>query len=501
MKANPDLSALAFALQDAALSHLPVPLRIGIAMKQRIAEGLLVSGQKLPSSRQLASSLRVSRESVERAYGQLEAEGYLLRQVGSGSYVSPSAIPRLSGRPAGRRGRMAPATALPEVVLSGRGERFGSGGRLVDPPDRRPFVAGIPDPRAFPVDVWRKLYGQVLREAGCEALGAGAPGGEPALRQSIARHVALQRGVRCSPEQVIVLTSSQQAMALSATLLFDEGECFAMEDPCYGGARRAYEASGLILVPVPVDAQGIRTDVLRRADKVRGVYVTPSHQYPTGATLSLARRHELLAWAGERKAWVIEDDYDSEFHYDGQLTSSVQGLDTGGRTLYVGTFSKTMFPGLRLAYVVVPPPLVSAFTAARTLMDGHCPVVHQLTLARFIEDGHFSNYVRRMRGVYRARRDIFVEAFHAHLGAHGSVTAPAGGLQMLCTVDDAGAEDAWVATGSRCGIVLPALSKLYIAPPDRFGWLAGFAACTPGEISAGLRALKQAWETPRKRSR
>lgn len=463
-------------------------------MKRYISAGHPVGGEKLPSSRQLASDLQVSRESVEHAYGQLEAEGYLVRKMGSGSYISPTAVPRLSGQPQrlDRRRRTSQSESS-NISLSRRGQRLHSGGQCLERPLQRPFVAGIADLRSFPVDIWRKLYGQSLRDAGAVALEAGDPCGESGLRQTIARHIALQRGVRCSPEQVIVLTSTQQALALCASLLFDDGDTFAIEDPCYGGARRACESMGLRLLPIPVDEDGLRSDMLTRAEGARGVYVTPSHQYPTGATMSLARRQELLEWARTRNAWIIEDDYDSEFHYDGLPTSSVHGLDMYHRTIYVGTFSKTLFPGLRLGYVVVPDKLVSAFAAARSLTDGYCSVVHQLTLARFIEDGHFASYVRRMRRVYHARRDAFLHECEAQIGAYVQVRVPSGGLQAACMVEDHEIERKWVSMAEREAIVLSPFSQFYITPPTQFGWLAGFAAYTPGETASAMKRLKQAW--------
>lgn len=469
-----------------------------MAVKHWVAKGLLRADDQLPSSRQLALRLKVARESVEIAYSQLEAEGYLLRRMGSGSFISATAIPQLSGASAVRR-RSGPLAVTPVQVLSHRGEAIHSGGGVVDQPVVRPFVAGVPDLRSFPVDIWKKIYSQVLRETGSRALQAGDPAGEAQLRRNIAHHIALQRGVHCSEAQVIVLTSSQQALALTATMLFDEGDAFAIENPCYHGARRAYEANGLKLVPVPVDDNGLRTEILTQLAPARGVYITPSHQYPTGSTLSLERRQALLAWAYENSAWIIEDDYDSEFHYDGHPTSSVQGLDPHERTIYVGTFSKSMFPSLRIGYMVVPLKLVQPMATARTLMDGHCSVIHQLTLSRFIEDGHFSKHVRKMRSVYRARRDAFVFEFAKHLEGTATVTVPKGGLQAACQVADSRSEQAWINMARDQDIDLPRLSRLYIGTPQQFGWLAGFAAYTPDEIRLALIKLKETWRQQRRR--
>lgn len=492
MQNTPELSSLEFNLITKDQTQLSVPLRIVMAVRHWVACGHLKAGDKLPSSRQLSGKLETSRESVEIAYGQLEAEGYLIRKMGSGSYVSPTAIPLLSGRRSPNSEKPTQSRELlSSKMLSNRGNSIFEGGGVVDQQVIRPFVAGVPDLRSFPIDIWKKLYSQVVRDAGSKALQAGDPCGHILLRNAISRQISLQRGVLCTPEQVIILTSSQQALALTATMLFDVGDVFAIENPCYHGARRAYEAAGLRLVPVDVDKAGLCTDGLNLLKNVRGIYITPSHQYPTGATLSLERRQALVAWAKANSVWIIEDDYDSEFHYDGHPTSSIHGLDPNGRTIYVGTFSKSMFPSLRIGYMVVPHKLVQPITTARTIMDGHCSVIPQLALARFIEDGHYSKHVRRMCKVYRARRDIFVSEFNAHLGGIASVVVPSGGLQATCLVSDLDVEQLSIRLALEKNIDLPRLSRLYVGPQKQYGWLAGFAAYTPDEIRQTTIELKK----------
>ena len=249
----------------------------------------------------------------------------------------------------------------------------------------------------------------------------------------------------------------------------------------------------LRVVPVPVDAQGLSIDHLR-ADRsgANTIYVTPSHKYPTGVTLALERRLALTAWAAERQGWIIEDDYDSQFHYAGLPTACVQGLDTQQRTIYLGTFAKSLYPGLRIGYMVLPPALVKPMTYARSIIDGHTPQLDQLTLARFIADGHFAAHVRAMRKVYAVRRDAMAQAVRLHLPHVVTAQLPPGGLQMPCLLHEGRVELDTIRQAARAGIVLPGLSRLYATPPARGGWLLGFAALSPHEVESGIVRLARA---------
>ena len=293
---------------------------------------------------------------------------------------------------------------------------------------------------------------------------------------------------------MLVLTSSQQALTLCATLLLDAGERIFIENPGYHGARKAFEAAGLQCLPVPVDAHGLQVDRLleasrRPGDAARAVFLTPSHQFPTGATLALDRRLAIIDWARDQQAWIIEDDYDSEFHYAGKPTACVQGLDPHERTLYIGTFTKSLFPGLRVGYMVLPPSLVAPMTAARTLLDGHSAPIPQLTLARFIEGGHFGAHVRNMRAVYAERRDVLAAQVRRHLSECLEPRVPAGGMQMPCLFVDDLSEAEAVDAAHRAGIDLLGLSTLSIADAPTPGFLMGFAAHAPQELEAGIKML------------
>ena len=470
-------------LGDPAHGALPLHARVQRALRQLILEGVLGAGQPLPASRALARSLGVSRDTVEAAYGQLHAEGFIERRVGSGSFVSPQA--QRLGMPARR-----PAAPAGAPRLSQRGEALYQGGGVRDFLTPRPFAPGVPDTRVFPLATWERLQRQVLKEHGARALLHSPPQGMEPLRRAIADYVNLERGARATPERVLVLTSSQQALALCATVLLDAGERICVEDPLYQGARRAFEAAGLACVPVPVDGGGMQVQHLDGAGTpARAVYLTPSHQYPTGATLALERRLAVVDWAQRHQAWIIEDDYDSEFHYAGKPTACVQGLDAHERTLYIGTFSKSLFPGLRIGYLVLPPQLVAPMAVARTLLDGHSAPIAQLTLARFIEGGHFGAHVRAMRGLYAARRDVLARLVREHLAAWVQPRVPAGGMQMPCVFTCDLPERAAVDAARRAGIDLQGLSALYAAEPAEAGFLMGFAAYAPQELEAGVKTL------------
>jgi GntR family transcriptional regulator/MocR family aminotransferase len=276
--------------------------------------------------------------------------------------------------------------------------------------------------------------------------------------------------------------------------LLDAGERIFIEDPVYHGARKAFDAAALACVPVPLDADGLRVDRLLEASKApgeppRAVFLTPSHQFPTGATLSLDRRLAVIEWARAQQGWIIEDDYDSEFHYAGKPTACVQGLDPHERTIYIGTFTKSLFPGLRIGYMVLPPPLVAPMTVARTLLDGHSAPIPQLTLARFLEGGHFGAHVRTMRAVYAERRDVLARLVRQHLADFVEPKVPAGGMQMPCVFIRDIPECEAVESARRAGIDLLGLTALHASSRHQAGFLMGFAAHAPHELDVAVKKL------------
>ncbi|OEG95393.1 GntR family transcriptional regulator [Enterobacter kobei] len=472
-------------ISDPANGSLPLHERIQRAIRTLILEGTLSHGKALPASRALATSLNVSRDTVEAAYSSLHAEGFIERQTGRGSFVSSSARflkPRIRQHP--------PTAETRKAKLSARGKVIYESGGIREFSSPRPLAPGIPETRLFPIPTWERLQRQVLKEYQHKILEQSPPQGMERLRRAIAEYVNLERGTRASAEQVIVLTSSQQALALCSHVLLDNGESIVIEDPTYQGAHKAFKAAGLHPVPVPLDEKDISVDALNSlTEPARAIYLTPSHQYPTGVTLSLDRRLAVIDWANRHAAWIIEDDYDSEFHYEGKPMACLQGLDAYNRTIYIGTFTKSLFPGLRIAYMIVPSELTEPFTMARTLMDGHTASITQLTLAKFLEGGHFGAYIRKMRNVYVARRDKLASLMDEYLSDYVVYATPAGGMQMPCHLRHGLSEKDIAAAARRADIDILGLTGLYAVSPVSTGFLMGFAAYTEREIEDAVKKL------------
>jgi GntR family transcriptional regulator / MocR family aminotransferase len=474
-------------------SSLPGSLstRVYRAIRSAILDSTLRVGDRLPSTRTLAADLSISRSTAEAAYAQLEDEGYLNRGVGSGSFVSAGP----SASPARRRFPVPGHAASRAPAFSKRGTQIAEMGGCVDARVVRAFSAGMPALESFPVETWQKLLSRHAKHDTASWMMYGDQQGLPALREAIAQYLSLSRGVSCDASQVIVLTSSQQALGLIAMMMLDAGDPVWMEDPGYRGAQTAFSGAGANLIPVPVDEHGLCVDIaLQQQPRARLAYVTPSHQYPLGMTLSLRRRLQLIEWAQQSNAWIVEDDYDSEFHYDSRPVSAIHGLDQHQRVLYIGTFSKVLFPGVRIAYLVVPRHMAAAFVTARSQADGHTSPLMQAVLADFMHDGHFMAHVRRMRDLYRARRDIFMDEMQRHLGERLVPQPTQGGLQTACLLADQRLSDKRLAgIAADAGIDLPRLSRLYLGDDKRNGFVMGYSALTPVEIREGIKVLASAW--------
>lgn len=482
-------------LAHPAHAAMPLHARIQRAIRQLILDGALGPGKPLPASRALAQSLGVSRDTIESAYAQLHAEGFIERRVGSGSFVAEMS----EFSPSHRRSKRDVLLHNQAPNLSKRGNAMFRSGGVREMLTPRPFAHGVPDTRSFPLPLWERLERQVLKEAGTQALLHGDPQGAEPLRRAIADYVNLERGARATADRVLVLTSSQQAMTLCANMLLDPGDRIFIEDPAYYGARKAFDAAGLECVPVRVDRQGILVEpIMDDPRKAKAVSLTPSHQFPTGVTLALDRRLALIEWAVRNQAWIIEDDYDSEFHYAGKPTACVQGLDPHDRTIYIGTFTKSLFPGLRIGYVVLPPQLVKPMTVARTLLDGHTASIAQLTLARFMEGGHFGAHVRTMRGIYAERLEALSGLVRKHLSEFVEPRIPIGGLQMPCVLTCDISERTAIDAARRVGVELLGLSALHAAGSGNAGFLMGFPAYTPMELESAVRKLANALQTVRR---
>ncbi|RAU18892.1 PLP-dependent aminotransferase family protein [Nitrincola tibetensis] len=481
-----------FESVKAALMHpdyakYPLYLRIQRALRQLILDGELPANHPLPASRALAVSLNVSRDTVENAYSLLHAEGYIERQVGSGSFVAE--VPLLHKPKRKTTGRPVDQAS---IQLSKRGQKIFNNEGVRETLTPRPFAPGIPETRLFPLSLWARLERQVIRDYQFKALQHSDPQGTKELRRAIAHYVNIERGAHATPERILILTSSQQAIALCAQVLLDEGDNIFTENPLYQGARKAFNTAGLTSIPIPVDQQGMRVDLLKQhPSSAKVISLTPSHQYPTGATLSLERRLELIEWAEQNQAWIIEDDYDSEFHYAGKPTACVQGLDAYQRTIYIGTFTKSLFPSVRIGYMILPMQLVAPMTTARTLQDGHTATISQLTLARFIENGHFGAYIRQMRQIYAKRLITLEQLVRTHLKNFIEPMPPLGGMQMPCVLIDRVSEDVIIEQAKQQGITLISLSSLYIGTPKQAGFLLGFAAYTEREMELAIQVIRK----------
>jgi len=455
------MSALPTLLAHPSLADLPLHERLVRALRTAILEGHLLLHSRLPASRALAEDLGVSRSTVELAYSRLEAEGYLQRRMGAGTFVA------LAAQPQPKRAGVAAAG------LSLRGQRILDAGLCRDPVGvLETFGSGQGDPRVFPRDIWGSLMQRHWKRQAPRLMSYGDPQGLPELRAAIASYLVQSRGLVCAPEQVLILTSSQQGIQLIAQLLIDAGDRVWLEEPGYLGARSAMLSAGAVVHPVPVDGEGIALAASHPAPRL--IYTTPSHQYPLGMVMSLPRRMALLAEAERHNAWILEDDYDGEFQYSAHPLPALQGLDQQGRVIYVGTFSKSLFGSLRLAYLVLPSALVEPFAQARAAFDGHSNQLLQAVTADFIQEGHFAAYLRQVRPLYRSRRDLLWSELARHCPELTPLRADSG-LQCAALLPRGG-ESRWTSSGNALGLGLRPLSGCYLGAESQEGWLLGYAA-------------------------
>ncbi|HEX6370908.1 MAG TPA: PLP-dependent aminotransferase family protein [Longimicrobium sp.] len=472
-----------------AEARLPLHRQLYEEIRNAVLAGRIAPGDRIPSTRSLAQDLGVSRTTVLQAVDQLRAEGYLKSVVGSGTRVADVLPERLTQV---RRTAAPPVPPLPPSTLSARGAAIAATPRALQRVGREPrgFRLGIPALDLFPRKLWNRLLIQRARLTSVSELDYGPPAGVPALREAIASYVATSRGVRCTPDQVIVVAGVQQAIGFAARLLMDPGDEAWLEDPAWLAARAALTGAGARVVPVPVDARGIDVaEGIRRAPHARLVCVTPSHQYPLGVTTTLERRLMLLEWARGADAWILEDDYDSEFRYGGRPLMALQGLDGGSRVIYLGTFSKSVFPALRIGFVVVPQPLAEAFVRARLVTDQHPPTLDQLTLADFIRGGHFARHLRRMRRAHESRQNVLIEEVRRELGGLLTLQPSNAGLHMVGYLP-ADLPDREVERQALLrGVEISPLSPHYLGPVRQNGVLMGFASTGEAEIRHAVRQL------------
>lgn len=485
------------------------------ALRLRVLDGRLASGTRLPASRDLAAALGISRNSVVRAYDQLYAEGFIEGKVGDGTYVAQLAQALTPKKKLSTKVSTGLSTGLPtalstnwldlpvipssKVIHSGTFERI-KNNHLATPPSGPPraFRVGVPAFDLFPFEVWAKLNAAFWRKPDLQQLCYGDPAGDARLRGMIAAYLRSSRGMQCSAEQIVITSGAQQGISLCAQLLVAPGDGVAIENPGYRAAGHAFAVAGARLHGVAVDSEGIDCAGMAGLSDCRVAYVTPSHQYPTGVVMSLARRLELLAWAERTQGWIVEDDYDGEYRYSGAPLAPLAALDRQGRVLYVGTFGKIAFPALRLGYLVLPPGLVDAFAQRRAVDVRHSEVSTQAVMAEFMAAGHFQRHIRRMRRAALSRRNALMEGWPAGLPGVGSLPAVSAGLHLTVKVDSVAREQQLIEQAHSVDVEINALSSYWLpdstAPMDqRAGLVLGFAAVPEAAIQAALGKLKKAW--------
>ena len=453
--------------------RLPLHRQLYEALRRAILENKLSPEERLPSSRDLVQDLGLSRNTVVAALTQLTIESYLVSRVGSGTFVSAK-VPQRQRRPLRQ-------TSHPAQQLSHRGQALGKH-FCASELEIQPFTPGMADFSAFPVALWQRLQNKHWRMTYPDMLDYSSSGGYAPLRRAVADYLHMFRSVVLDLDQVIITSGTQESLELCAQLLADQGDTVWLEDPAYWGAGKAFMATGLKIHPVPVDEHGIAPQANDRHAPPRLIYVTPSHQYPTGAVMSLERRHQILSLANEHQAWVLEDDYDSEFRFSGPPIASLAGLDTQGRVLYLGSFSKVLYPGLKLAYVVVPKGLAAAFKAAHYDLNrpGQMPV--QAALAEFIDMGHFAACLRKARQSYAQRRHCLLEALQPCLGTHARITGAEQGLHLCVRLPDHLDDQALARQLGKLGLVVRPLSAYCLKRRDLRGLVIGYGYAPLAQI-------------------
>ncbi|HTV59308.1 MAG TPA: PLP-dependent aminotransferase family protein [Verrucomicrobiae bacterium] len=468
----------------------PLQSQVCDALRAAVVSRNLRAGERIPSTRSLAAELGISRITVLNAYSQLLAEGYFESRVGAGTFVS-SSLPGQAARSEAHSGHRASEKRAPRPVAR-RCQQIPKYERPVWVSGQGAFSLSQAAVEELPFRAWSKLVTRYWRKVRLSGLQYGDPMGLRELREAIGAYLRAARSVRCEWQQIMIVSGSQQALDISARVLLEAGDPVWMEEPGYWLAKHMLASAGCRLVGVPVDNDGLHVAAgMERCRKARAAYVAPSHQFPMGATMSASRRLQLLEWAQSAGAWIVEDDYDSEYRYDSKPIASLQGLDRTGRVIYVGTFSKVMFPSLRVGYIVIPADLVDHFTAVRHAMDVSPAHQYQAVLAEFINEGHFSRHIRRMRQTYHERRVALVEGIRKELGSLLEMHGADAGLHLTVTLPR-GYRDREI-SGRAAGesLWLWPLSPMYSGPGARQGFILGFGGTTVGEIPGAVKRLRE----------
>ncbi|WP_442583555.1 MocR-like pyridoxine biosynthesis transcription factor PdxR [Mesorhizobium sp. ASY16-5R] len=485
---------LLFAISVDRASAKSVTTQVYNAVKQLIVSGGLAAGKRLPSSRTFAAELDISRTTAIAVFERLASEGLIVSRTGSGSFVSDTAGAQ---KPNARLvvDNERPATTKLADLIAEASPRFFQ--RLAHPSKPRAFITGLPDYDAFPLAVWSRLSAKHWREPRETVMGYSDPNGLASLPQAIADHLSGSRGIACDVGQIFIVNGAQQAFDLIGRVLLNRGNAVWFENPGAIGARNSFIACGASMVPVPVDREGLSVEAgLRLAPDFRLAFVTPSHQHPTGAEMSLDRRAHLLRAANDRDAWVVEDDYDGEFRYDGRPLPTLKSADHAERVIYVGTFSKSMFPSLRLGFYLAPKPLVPIFQRISGAFLHGVPSSMQAVMAAFMSEGHFATHLRRMRDIYRERHAVFHEEAGKHLSGLLDVAPSAAGFHVVGRfVQPRHEEDLVEAAAGRAGLTVSTLGRFCIEPIAEKGLVLGVSAIGARAIRKGVETLARVLET------
>ncbi len=478
------------------INSFPLHQQLYEQLRAYILTGKLPPGTRIPSTRAMAKSLNISRSTVTQSYEQLFSEGYLETVMGSGTYVCTQLPDDL-------------LHSKPVEVIFGTGKdahstrfRLSKYGKILANTENVPrvhegkeeisFRYGRPAFNEFPIKLWRSLLSKYCG-ASKEWLDYSIePLGYKPLRCAIANYISRARAVNCTPEQILITNGTQQALDLIMRLLIEPDNTIALEDPGYLSARLIFQTHGAKLLPIAVDDNGLVVSKLETYSNqdIRLVYVTPSHQFPTGAVLSLPRRLELLAWATQTGALIIEDDYDSEYRYGDRPIPALQGLDKSESVLYIGTFSKVLFPSLRIGYLVLPKSLVPIFTRAKWLTDRHLPILEQQVLAEFIEEGHLERHIRKMRSIYDQRRQVLVQALHSHFGEKATIFGDKAGLHIMVHLQTDLSENEIIQRAAQVGVGMMSASTQYLIPTRRNEFIFGYGELDEQQLIEGISRLK-----------
>jgi len=460
-------------------------------LRAAILEGRLKPGARLPATRDLAEQHRLSRATVVSAFEQLKSEGYVEGKVGAGTYVSQVLpdellqVGRVSWEGIARARRVAWSAYAQRLKAFPGGE----------PRTTRAFRANQAALDAFPTSLWAQVAARRLRRVSTRLLAGGEALGYRPLREAVAEYLNTSRGVKCSTEQVMIVSGVQEALERAAHLLLDPGDPVWVEEPGYPGAAIVFRAAGARIFPVPVDSEGLNPELgERKWGRAKLIYVTPAHQFPLGVTMSLRRRLALLEWARRSRTLIFEDDYDSEYRYSGRPIPALQGLDRAGSVIFAGSFNEVLFPALRLAYLIVPSGMVDRFAAAQSVSMRHAPMIDQAVLCDFITEGHFARHIRRMRELYAERLSVFLDCARRRLAGMLDIPDVEAGLQTVGWLQSGISGDQAAAAAAKYDVEVVPLSSYALRALRRDGLILGFAAVDARELRRGVEQLARALE-------